>query len=291
MDELRYTCSEKDVGRKVYHVLRNELGLSASLVKRLKSGSGITLNGAPAFTTYAVSPGDVVAVDLISGEREPDLTPEKGEIRILYESDALIVLDKPAGMITHPSRARLSGTLAGLAAGYLYEKGCACHAVNRLDRDTSGCVMFAKSAHWKTVLARSEMKKTYLGAVCGVFEPESGVIDAPIIRAEPIKMLRVVRPDGHRAVTRYETVADRGEYSIVKYLLETGRTHQIRVHSAHLGHPLLGDRLYGTEESIALSERLGITAHQLCAVSLAFTDPTSGEWVEVNSKEEIQCLQ
>jgi 23S rRNA pseudouridine1911/1915/1917 synthase len=211
--------------------------------------------------------------------------PEAGGLDILYEDAGLLAVNKPSGVLTHPSRSRYTGTLANHAAGYL-EKTTGdgrCHAVNRLDRDTSGIVLFAKNSYMKAraseALSAPNAKKEYLALVFGAMEPGSGTIDLPIKRLREEDMLRVAAADGQRAVTHYETVGNgygpSGTVSLLLLSLETGRTHQIRVHCLALGHPVLGDHLYCTEESGELSARLGILTSALHARRLAFVEPVS----------------
>lgn len=284
---LSYTVTASDAGRKVYGILRRELSLSATTLKRLKAEKAIYLNAEPTFTTVRLSEGDVVSVDLTVGERDTAVEPEKGNLDLLYECDGFLAANKPCGMLVHPSRARADGTLLGIAAGYLQSKGesTLCHVVNRLDRDTGGVVLIAKTAHHKALLAAAlsedDAVKEYTALLSGVLEPAAGVIDAPIKRKTPEGMMRCVDPEGKRAVTEYETLGtaetDAGKVSLVRFRLKTGRTHQIRVHASHMGAPLLGDSLYGNETSQALSETLGITAQALHAGKLSFRDPITGE--------------
>ena len=182
---------------------------------------------------------------------------------------------------------RYTGTAANFAAGYLLETAgsAVCHAVNRLDRDTSGVMVFAKNAHFKArameALRAPEAEKEYLAYLCGVLPEERGVIDLPIDREREGFQKRVVRDSGKRSVTEYETLGRTEIYgrtvTKVRLTLRTGRTHQIRVHCAHLGAPVLGDGLYGTAASAELAERLGLTAHLLHARRLSFTEPLTGE--------------
>lgn len=293
---LSYTAEEKDEGRKVYHILRNELSISAALVRRLKNSKGIYLNGEPAYTTVRVAPGDVISADVIGAEKEPDIEPEDGELNILYENEGFIAVNKPCGMLVHPSRARFYGSLAGIAAGYFKRTGqnSACHVVNRLDRDTSGIVLIAKSAHYKTLLAEAlhedTAEKRYIALLSGTLPQNCGVIDAPIKREEEQKMRRIVASDGQRAVTEY-TVKGTAEafgftIELVEFVLKTGRTHQIRVHSSYMGAPLLGDGLYGDGVSGEISEKLGISAQALHAFYLRFRDPVTGKLLELTAPIE-----
>lgn len=289
--KLSYCAQERDDGRKLLGILRRELGLSASLVKRLKVPGGIRINGENAYTDYQIRPGDIAEADLALAEPPTEVPAERGALEVLFENEALLAVNKPCGMITHPSRSKYTGTLQNYVLGYLTANSevPVCHAVNRLDRDTSGVVLFSKSSHFKTLAAeafrRDDAEKEYLALVYGVPYPRKGMIDVPIVRKEAGQMLRIVSPEGKRAVTEYETVGSLTLHeeliSLLRLRLHTGRTHQIRVHCAHLGVPLLGDCLYGSAESEAFSNNLGITAQTLHAKRLCFTDPFSGKRIDV----------
>ena len=283
---LTYEAGEADQGRKVYSIMRRELQVSQSLTRRLKQAGGIRVDGRCVYTDYAVRPGETVEIDIAAAEPPCDSVPERGAIEILYEDAGLLAVNKPPGIITHPSRARYTGTLSNFVAGYLEETSGdpRCHAVNRLDRDTSGVVLFAKNSYMKALasdaLKQPDTEKMYLALVMGKLNAPSGVMDEPIRRLEEMNMLRITAPDGQPAVTRYETIGSYsvgdGEISLLRLVLETGRTHQIRVHCLSAGHPVLGDILYYTEGSRALSDKLGITSQALHAHRLTFTEPVSG---------------
>ncbi len=283
---LRYTASERDEGRKVYSVLKNELRVSAGGIKRLKAANAVTVDGEPVWMDRRLRAGETVEADLDLTEAAPDIPPERGELDVIFENEAYLAVNKPAGMLSHPSRGRYTGTLLNLAAGYLADTAGtgAVHAVNRLDRDTSGVVLLAKDAHAKALatdaLHAPGAEKTYLAYIWGELPEGRGVIDLPIARERAGFQKRVVRPDGKRAVTAYETlgtaVIGGQRVSRARFSLMTGRTHQIRVHCAHLGCPLLGDELYGSAESRAFSAALGLTAHLLHAARLSFRDPLTG---------------
>ncbi len=290
---LTYKANESDSGRKVYSIMRRELHISAALTRRLKQAGAIFLNGLPAFTDRLVSPGDTLTIDIAAAEPPCDNIPEEGGLDILYEDNGLLAVNKPPGMLTHPSRAKNTGTLANIVAGYLLKTagdGC-CHAVNRLDRDTSGVVLFAKNSHMKarasSALSLPDAEKEYLALVCGAMDAPSGVIDKPIRRLTEGDMLRVTAPDGQRAVTHYETIGTavfrEWTVSLLRLRLETGRTHQIRVHMHDAGHPILGDLLYATEESRASAEALIIASQTLHARRLSFTEPVSGRRLDLTA--------
>lgn len=284
---LTYTAAEGDAGRTVYSVMRRELCVSASLLRRLKRADAISVDGQSAYTNHILAAGETVTLNLLLGEPPCDLVPEQGELEILFENEGLLAVNKPAGMLVHPSRARYTGTLANYVAGYLAKtRGDGrCHAVGRLDRDTTGVVLFAKNGHMKALAGLSLQQlgavKEYTALVFGAPDPAQGVIDRPIRRAAEGDMLRIIAPDGQRAVTRYETAALPGGISRLRLTLETGRTHQIRVHCLSMGCPILGDGLYGTPASRAASQRLGIRTQALHARRLAFTDPLSGGAVDI----------
>jgi 23S rRNA pseudouridine1911/1915/1917 synthase len=154
---LKYSASERDNGRKVYSVMRRELRISAALTRRLKQADAIFVDGQPVFTDRILSAGEAVEIDITAAEPPCDNIPEQGRLDILFENDGLIAVNKPSGVIVHPSRAKNTGTLANYVAGYL-EKTSGdgrCHAVNRLDRDTSGVVLFAKSSYMKALASEA----------------------------------------------------------------------------------------------------------------------------------------
>jgi len=309
--KLRYTAQEKDKSRTVHSVMRKELEISATMMRRLKKADAISVSGKSVFTNYKLAPREVVEIDIIAAEEPCGNLPEFGEIEVLFENEGLLAINKPPGMLVHPSRSRYTGTLSNFVAGYLEAQGGSfCHAVNRLDRDTSGIVLFAKNSYMKalasTALSAADASKQYFALVSGEM-PESGTIAVPIKRFEERNMLRVPSPDGQRAVTHFDTArvfAVDGEmqaggrvsplkdgeelpeefcFSLVKFRLETGRTHQIRVHCLHSGHPILGDKLYCDSKSQFISQALGITVQVLHAGRLSFTDPITKKYIEIKA--------
>ncbi len=268
---------------KLSSFLKNELKMSTGLVNKVKWANGLRVNGASCHTNYPVEPGDRIAVLLT--EEVPEYPAEEGPLTVLYEDAYLLAVDKPAGMLIHPSRNRNTGTLANLVQGYYRatnQQG-AFHPLTRLDRDTFGIVLIAKNAHIHALLQAEKPQKTYEALTYGGPKADSGLIDAPIARREEPSLLREIRPDGKPSLTRFR-VLERGE-NICRLELEpvTGRTHQLRLHCAHEGYPILGDPQYGTETSMAFSREMGFETQLLLAKSLAFTHPITGERMVLQS--------
>ena len=271
--------------------LKQELGLSTGLMNKLKWSEKLFVNGIPRHADFHVEIGDVITADL--DEEKPDYPAEDGEFTILYEDAHILAVDKPAGMLIHPSRSRLTGTLANRVLGYYQRTGqnCAFHPITRLDRDTFGIVLLAKNAHIHGILntfhAEEKIQKTYHALVFGGPDRDSGIIDAPIARRPLPSLLRYVNHEGKPSRTEF-TVLER-KSGISKLLLRpiTGRTHQLRVHCSHMGYPILGDPQYGSEASLALSAQLGITSQLLCAKTLRFPHPVTGEEMVIRSKLDV----
>lgn len=280
-------------GGRLSSVLREEMGMSISLMNKLKWTDRLLVNGVPCHTDYPVQPGDMVTASL------PDATPEypaeDGQISILYEDEHFLAVDKPAGMLIHPSRSCFTGTLANFVLGYYQKTGqtCAFHPITRLDRDTFGVVLLAKNPHihgqMMHKLRANKVKKTYYALVYGQ-PPAEGTMDAPIARREKPSLLRYVDEKGKPCLTTYKCLENRGEYSLVQMHPITGRTHQLRVHCAHIGHPILGDPQYGNEASLKLSQTMGIETQALCAGELEFTHPITGERLHLQTQMDMYNL-
>lgn len=286
--ELQHTvCREA----KLLSILRQEMGMSSTLVKRLKYKGAFTVNGLHVFTDYPVKIGDCVRVCL--DEPVPEYPAEDEPIDILYEDSALIALDKPSGLLMHPSSSRNTGTLANRLVAYYRRTGqpCAVHPVSRLDRDTFGVVLLAKSAHshagMNAVSRAGGLEKTYHAVVFGCPPEKEGFFDAPIARVEGSSLLRCIRADGKPARTQYRVLAQRNGCALLELRPLTGRTHQLRLHCAAMECPIVGDPQYGSPESRAFSDRLGLQGQQLCAVRLRFRHPSEEKTVEIVSNQEV----
>ena len=278
--ELKWTAQREG---QLSSFLLGELKMSSSLMNKLKWGDAICVNGIPQRTNYPVQPGDLVSVRL--DEEEAEYPAEEGPLEIIYEDDYLLAVDKPAGMLIHPSRSKNDGTLANLVMGYYQKQGikAAFHPLTRLDRDTFGIVLLAKNAHVHTLLQQTRVQKTYHALVYGGPEEDAGIIDAPIARRPLPSLLRYVGEEGKPSVTQWK-VLERQERGC-KLALEpvTGRTHQLRVHCQYMGFPILGDPQYASEESSRFSEELGLTYQLLCAKKLEMLHPMTGEKMELTS--------
>jgi len=271
--------------------LKEEMGMSTGLMNRLKWQGKIFVNGVSRHNDYRVQVGDVITAPL--DEETPKYPAEHGDLTVIYEDDHLLVVDKSAGMLIHPSRSRLTGTLANRVVGYYARTGqkSAFHPITRLDRDTFGIVLLAKNAHvhrlFTAMQEEGAIQKTYHALVFGCPKEDGGVIDAPIERLPLPSLLRQVSAEGKPSVTEF-TVLERGAVSKLALRPVTGRTHQLRVHCAYIGCPILGDPQYGSEESRACSETLGLAYQQLCAKRLVFSHPITGEELCLESKMDVQ---
>ena len=249
---LTLRVEEDRAGQKVDTLLRKELGLSGTVIRRIKwLPEGILLDGERVFTSRRAEAGQVLSVLVADPELRSGVTPVPGPLDIVYEDGDMLVLHKAPGVLVD------------------------FHPVHRLDKGTSGLMVVAKHPHAQERLKRqlhtAAFRRVYLAVCLGGPQAEEGVVDAPIGMAEGSIVARVVRPDGLPARTRYRVLRRKGERVLVRLELETGRTHQIRVHMAHLGCPLAGDFLYGTED------RALIGRPALHSSELELLQPITGE--------------
>ncbi len=276
--ELRYIAVRDG---RLSSILKEEMKISTGLMNRLKWQDKIFVNGKSEHTDYSVKSGDLITVPL--DEPDPEYRGEEGPLTVIFEDEHLLAVDKPSGMLIHPSRSRNDGTLANFVVGYYQRTGqkSAFHPVTRLDRDTFGIVLLAKHSHAHALLQQTEMKKTYHALVLGAWPEEKGIIDAPIARKPLPSLLREVHPDGKPCLTEFEVLERFDGYAKLLLRPITGRTHQLRVHCAHLGHPILGDPQYGNEASA-----FGLPSQMLCAKQLEFIHPLTGEKLNLESAME-----
>ena len=258
--------------------LKRHENISSSLWKKIKRQNEFFLNGQKTAPTRAVvKPGDIIEYRITEQSK---VIPADLPLTICYEDEYMLIAAKPAGMLTHPLTFEAENTLANAVMHHFQKTGqqIGCHPLYRLDRNTSGLVVFAKLPQLQHRFGgnHQQLKRYYLAIVYGSISPPDGTVDAPIGRAADSIILHQVSLDGKRAITYYRTLKTYPDYSLVELNLATGRTHQIRVHMAHLGHPLLGDDLYGGRRDL-------ITRHALHAYRLQFTHPFTHEEITVES--------
>ena len=273
--------NEALAGQCVRRVLQVELKLSTKMIKHLKyTPLGIAVDGKAVTVRHVLKVGECLSLALEDSESSPALTPVDLPLEILYEDDDIVIPAKPADMPTHPSHDHYTDTVANALAFRYQKEGIpfVFRPINRLDRNTSGLLLISrnKRAAGKLTQAmqRGEIKKTYLAVAVGEMEEQEGVIDAPLHRTKESIIVREVcsptEPDADAACTEYRVLAAENGYSLVLVRPLTGRTHQIRVHFAHAGHPLVGDDLYGTLTPL-------IDRHALHAFQLSFPHPMTEE--------------
>lgn len=261
--------------------LKSACGISSTHWKKIKFTGNFSRNGEiishPA--RLIVHEGDILTWNL---EETSDIIPENIPIDIKYEDEFLLIVDKSKGMLVHPTHGEISGTLANAVMGYYKSIGLkiAFHPVHRLDRNTSGLILVVKAPELHHKLAprgKKLFERKYYAIVEGIVKEKSGTINLPIGRDETSIVKRMVRKDGQEAITHYETISVFDNMTLLKVTLQTGRTHQIRVHFSHIGHPLAGDDLYG-------GSREKIARHALHSAEISFTHPVSGKFIRVVSE-------
>ncbi|MDQ1910200.1 RluA family pseudouridine synthase [Paenibacillus sp. GD4] len=294
---LEYTVPPEDDGVLLRTVLQKRLMISRKLMSRLKlTEQGITVNGERKYIDYKLKTGDQVAVRMAQEESD-DILPQELPLYIVYEDEDLLVLNKEAGRIVHPTHGHYLNTIANGVVHYWREKGeqVRFRPVHRLDQETSGTLCIAKNPYVHQQISEQmqehTVKKEYIALVHGVVEADEGTVDEPIDRDPEAPHIRIVTPTGYRAVTHYRVEQRFMWATMVRLWLETGRTHQIRVHMKHLGHPLIGDKMYGPEER---ADEALIGRQALHAATLGFTHPGTKLWMEFHAPlpaDMESCLQ
>jgi 23S rRNA pseudouridine1911/1915/1917 synthase len=275
---MTFTVPESTSPMSVKDYLRRHSGLSLTAWRKIKTSGSLLVNSQPVLPRFPVKAGDIIA---IAWPQECSIIPTFLPLTICYEDEYLLVVDKPSGMLVHPTTDHTNiATLANAIMFYFQQQQLpyAFHPVHRLDRNTSGLLLIAKLPHIQHLLTQENtkpIKKSYLGLVSGHFESPTGLIDEPIGRHPNSIIERIVRPDGQYAATRYRVLQELKQASLVELELLTGRTHQIRVHLSYIGHPLLGDDLYGGSTKL-------INHQALHASRLSFTHPVSGKLVIIS---------
>ena len=286
-EKMEFRVEEADVGTRIDKYISALMeGKSRSYIQGMIEKGGVIVNGNIKKSNYAVKEGDVISVTIPEPE-EMNIKPEKIPLEILYEDSDLVVVNKKQGMVVHPASGIYSGTLVNALLEHCTDLSgingvLRPGIVHRIDKNTSGIIVIAKNDNSHNILAHQlkehTMTRVYYALVEGIIKKDEGTVDTQIGRhpAEKIKMA-VVR-EGKRAVTHYRVVQRYKAHTLVECVLETGRTHQIRVHMAHIGHPVVGDPVYGHKK-----QRFKLEGQLLHAKKLGFVHPSTNTYVEFES--------
>ncbi len=265
-------------GAEIKYILRNNFHVSERLITKLKSQGKILLNGKREYVIKTVSEGDTLKI-VLPPSSPGCIVPKYAPLDILYEDEDILAVNKPAGMPTHPSVRHFEDTLANAVMYYYKDTDFTFRAVSRLDRDTTGVTVIAKNAVCADLLSKimrkGDFKKEYTALCVGIPEKKKGRIDAPIRRSGEGIIKRCVAPDGKPALSDYEVIGEKDGFSLLRLFPKTGRTHQLRLHLSHIGTPILGDFMYGTEIP---GERI-----RLHCKKVEFPHPFTGETLSISA--------
>lgn len=270
----------KDSKKNINDILLTDLKISNRLLYKLIKLNKVYLNNEIIDTRKQANIGDFICLDLNYNEDNSDIIPTKMDLNIIYEDETILAINKPAGIAIHPSRMHYDNTISNGVKFYFDSIGLnkKIRPVNRLDLNTSGIVIFAKNEYVQENLIRqmssNEFKKEYLAICDGIFEIKKGTINKPIARKEKSIIERCISENGKAAITHYEVLKEFDNYSLIKCILKTGRTHQIRVHMSSVGHPILGDSLYGDKSFFAEGQALH-------CFRLHFLHPVTSKYINI----------
>ncbi len=294
MNEFRYVVTEEEDGKQVKNIIRRQFGFSSRLMTKVKKHECAYINGENLPGWVTAHTGDIIEV-FLPGEKS-DFPPEDIPIDVLFEDDTLLIINKQPGYTVHPTKGHPDNTIANGVMKYMLDRGDSykIRFINRLDMDTTGVLVIGKDSHsqdsFMKQMKEKSTEKRYIAIVKGLFEEKKGIIELPIGRPDPEDVRRGVMEGGADSTTIYEVIEEFKEHSLLKLTIETGRTHQIRVHMAHIGHPVLSDDLYDEKDPL-------IPRQALHAEYLAFHHPNTGERMEVTAplpddmKETIKKLR
>ena len=252
---LEYKVNNENKYQTIKEVLRSHFNMSKRLITKLKKSSMILLNNEITFLDKELKIGDIITCNLDIEEESENIVPTKMDLQIIYEDESMIVINKKPGICIHPSILHYEDSLSNGVRYYFEKIGLKkkIRPVNRLDKDTSGLVIFAKNEYIQECLIYQMKSKTfekkYLALLTGNLDKSEGIINAPISRKEGSIIERCIDEKGFDSITKYKVIKSYKDYSLVEFTLETGRTHQIRVHSKYISHPILGDTLYGKKSN------------------------------------------
>jgi len=266
----------------IKEVLKAHFQISDRLITKLKKNNKIYLNDLPVYITENIKENDVIKVYIDFDESSDNIIPTKMDLNIIFEDEGTIIINKTPGIPVHPSQNHYTDSLSN-GLQYYFKKqhiNKKIRPVNRLDKDTSGIVIFAKNEYIQECLIRQMknhiFKKEYLAILEGNLKENSGTIHAPIQRKAGSIMEREISENGEKAISHFKLVKNFEKYCVVKYTLETGRTHQLRVHSKYMGHPILGDTLYGKSSPF-------ISRQALHAYKISFINPLTNKYITLNA--------
>lgn len=284
MSRINYEITAKEATLKLRNYLKMNLKLSTRFMRSAACDGRILVNGKIVTLAYILKTGDKLELQL-DKEESQNVEPQKMDLDILFEDEDIVIVNKPIGMVVHPTKSYQLDTLSNGLLYHFKENGeqCIVRLVSRLDMNTSGLVIVAKNQYSHMALARdlhelTSYEKSYIAVVHGHLKEEMGTIDLPILRAEEDSIKRIVDERGQRSVTHFNVLENFNGAQLVKLTLETGRTHQIRVHLSHLGNPIFGDTLYGIEGDESYIERQALHAYRL-----VFPHPRTGKIIEIES--------
>ncbi len=289
MTEFKHIITTEDDGLEVREIVRNYFDFSSRLRNRIKRQRLTTLNGHDTEGWHKVKTGDVISI--ILPEERSNFPPENIPLDIVFQDADLMVINKQPGLVVHPTKGHPYRTVANALAYYMDENNdhWKIRFVNRLDRDTSGLLLVAKNSYCQNDITnqmrKNTIKKKYIAIVEGVIDEEMGTVDLPIGRPDPEDVRRGVMEDGAPSVTHYQVLKRLKGHTLIELILETGRTHQIRVHMSHIGHPILGDHLYGQEKPELIQRQA------LHAAKLIFTHPITKEIMECEASLPIDMAK
>ena len=287
---LKYIVKKSD--ESIKQILKNEFNMSDRFILKLKNQKAIFLNGVSVYINSKILENDVLEViENFEEDSSNILSNSTIDFKILFEDEFLLIVDKPAGIPVHPSILHYEDSLSNGVKYYFEKIGLKkkIRPVNRLDKDTSGIVIFAKNEYIQECLVKQMklniFKKTYISILDGILEKDSGTINAPISRKNNSIIEREISDTGEIAISHYKVLKRLNSMTVVQYTLETGRTHQLRIHSKYIGHPIVGDSLYGNESNL-------ISRQALHATEIEFIHPITKRELVINSPspDDIQLL-
>jgi 23S rRNA pseudouridine1911/1915/1917 synthase len=283
MEGYQYTITGKDEITAIKTVLKSKMGISTRLLRKLKDSDGVFLNGKPVKLYEKAKAGDIITLTM--PDEDSGFEPEDIPIEVLYEDRDLLAVNKQPGFVVHPTKGHAAHTMANGIMKYMIDSGenYKIRFINRLDMNTSGILLIGKNSHCQDNFAKQakagRVIKSYIAIVHGIVEADEDVIDLPIGKPVDDEVRRQVIEGGYESVTRYRVIRRfPSGFTMLSVILETGRTHQIRVHMEHIGHPVVGDSLYGQEDAALIGRQA------LHAARLEFDHPITGERLVIEAE-------